>query len=127
MSATMMSKTVAEQYEAATKRAEDKGIVIVAHGFRKADHVEFYVTSSSSGDAGHIVTVTDHLECDCPARVVCTHKAIVRERLKVEQSKRLAAMLDEQVLRAEVARREAARREAAVLTNNRAFSLWKSA
>jgi len=121
-----MEKTILEQYAAAAERAAKKGILVIAHGARKADGVEYYVTNSASAsDGGHTVTVTDHLECDCPARVICTHKAVVRAKLLERSAAKVAAMRDERLAQAQA---EARAREAAIpaYRNNKAFSLFKS-
>jgi hypothetical protein len=74
--------------ERAYARATRRGIVILARGTRKLDGARIFLTNSgSTRDGTHCVTLTgSRLTCDCAARVICCHRAVVHARLAGERA-----------------------------------------
>lgn len=89
-----MTQAQKTELEKAIERAHRRGIIILARGTRKSDGARvFGVTSQRDPNYLHVVVVlSGRLACDCPARVICTHRAIVYEALTVERD---AAQIEE--------------------------------
>jgi translation elongation factor EF-Ts len=83
----MMNQTQRDQLEKAYLRAEKSGVHITGKGSRKSDGATIYtVSSKSQPNTWHLVTVAGaHLICDCPARTLCMHRAVVYVRLLAER------------------------------------------
>src|SRR5258707_11619786 len=116
-----MSPQQQGELERAIARAHREGVQIVARGTRKADGARvFGVTSTSSAPAvlRMVVVLPGRLECDCPARVICTHRGIVREALQQELAARSRQMFTAKAaeIRAEEALRQ--RREPSPLARD---------
>ena len=84
-----MTQQQASDLERALLRAHRRGIHILGSGRRKPDGVRVFLTNSGScSDGTHFVTlVGQRLTCDCAARVVCVHRAVVHQRLLDERKR----------------------------------------
>ncbi len=126
--------------ERATARAEREQIYIMARGHRKADGARVFVVSSARNPIqGYIVALSGgRLQCECPSRKVCKHRALVHAELvreAAEEAAHVAAMDTAEdawlLTRAGAAalaahRAQAERREAAPLAHSSAaFSMWR--
>jgi hypothetical protein len=127
------------ELDAAIERASVAGLEIIGRGRLKANNARvFLVPSQSQPGRAHCVVLVPHtrrLVCDCAARVLCVHKAVVHMALIVEAAKHEAAAAEiaeqleiEQRDREEAEQQteRARKREAAILVHSNApFSVWK--
>lgn len=97
-----MTQTQRSELERAIERAHKYGLFIAARGTRKVDGARVWgVTSHSkqhSYELHQVVQIGQRLECDCAARVYCSHKALVHEDLMREHAASTAAQHIEQRL-----------------------------
>ncbi len=117
-----MTSQQRSELDRAIERAQRAGLVILARGMRKSDGARVWgVTSKSSHDyrLHQVVQVGQRLLCDCPAHVLCTHRAVVHLDLAREHAATKAAQVGQD--RAQVARREAS----AISYGSAPFSVWK--
>lgn len=112
-----MTQAQASDVERAYLRAQRRGIVILARGTRRADGSRLFLTNSGSqADGTHLVVVNGaRLTCDCLARGVCVHRAVVHARLVAEHAARPAPAMTA----------KAGPEHAAPRTSDRVFSIWK--
>jgi hypothetical protein len=125
------------ELDQAIERATAAGLEIIGRGHLKAHNERVFLVPSQSQPArAHLVVLQGRrLVCDCQARVLCVHKAVVHMALIVEAAKHEAAAAEiaEQLeieardrAEAEAVAERARRREAAVLVHSPApFSIWK--
>jgi hypothetical protein len=116
----------AAELERATARAEREGVRILARGHRKIDGARIFVVSSAHHALqGYIVAVVGgRLQCECPSRRICKHRALVHAELVREATARTAARVERERATAAVG---TTRREDAPLALNTpaVFSLFR--
>lgn len=87
-----MTTSERSELDRAIERAERNGIRIVGRGTLKTSGTRYFITSGKTAQANH-----DHalhyvrvegcrLVCDCAARVICTHRAVVHVELAKEHA-----------------------------------------
>jgi hypothetical protein len=84
------SQTPQDRLEAALARARAHGLPVVGHGTwdqGAKGGVRFFVVGSASepGRFHMVLQWQGRLACDCPARGLCMHRALVNEQLVAER------------------------------------------
>jgi len=109
-----------EEYAAAVKRAQAKGLIVTERWDQVNERACWLVVNPKSGSI-HVVYITTygHLACDCESRKYCCCRAATREYLRAAKDAR-----DAQMAALEAA---AKKRDSAILINYApvAFSLFK--
>lgn len=93
-----MTQTQRSDLDKAIARAQKYGLVILARGTRKSDGARVWGVTSHSRPGYHlhqVVQIGQRLECDCAARVYCSHKAVVHLDLAAEHAAVKAAQVIE--------------------------------
>ena len=113
-----MPQVLFNEYNAALARAEKRNIQVCGCGVRHDGARVYATTSGSETNRWHLVAVVNgRLHCDCPSRVYCTHRAVVRQRIASEMQAKRAA---------EMTARDAIRATAPLHRDNKAFSLFRA-
>ncbi|HEX6818530.1 MAG TPA: hypothetical protein VF120_09165 [Ktedonobacterales bacterium] len=132
----------------ALQRAHHNGLSVIGRGTWDSGGARFLVVGSASEPGRfHLVTIyPGRLVCDCPSRVLCTHRALAHEELAreareaqelrmiadaIDRTRReLAAKLDELTgsapAPASVPAAVALHGTAPLYRSNAGFSIWKS-
>ncbi len=121
-----MNTTQTTDYERALARAQRAGLSIIGRGLLKSGERVYLTGSASEPGKHHVVIVhAGRLACDCPARALCTHRALAHAELQREASEAQEAI--EQVRAGQKAAADAAavaaKRETAPLAR-KSFSIW---
>jgi hypothetical protein len=133
-----MTITQRSELDRAIERAMAAGLEIIGRGHLKASNERvFLVPSQSQPTRAHLVVLHGHrLVCDCAARVLCVHKAVVHMALIVEAAEREAhaaeitrqlELENHDAAESEQAAERTSRRhhEPRLATDTRAFSVFK--
>jgi hypothetical protein len=112
--------TTNEEYAAAVKRAQAKGLEVTAVWDRSSERTVWQVFNPKSGSIHYVaIAPAGHLSCDCASRKYCCCRAAVREHLVAERVEREA--------RHAAARAAATKRDQSFLASHApaAFSIFK--